>query len=251
MQGVSGSQNSPPGADLFAPALADNINPDEAIHDGRKTLEDIGDQFDSGQYDRMVPSTFAAMNLVALAWARIGWARFLQGQLLESIQYLTSSWQLSQSGTVANRLARVLEKENQRDKARHIFALAVAAGGSDAQNSRDQLLRLSASPEGADKEVVQAGSELLQMRTVKLPSPVAASGRAHFALVFDSSSRPERAEFLDGDPALRGASEKLLERDYPVKFPDVSSVKIVRRATLTCDGSGCAVVLLPADSFTP
>ena len=70
---------------------------------------------------------------------------------------------------------------------------------------------------------------------------------ARFNLVFDSSPRPERAEFVDGDEMLRPAAEQLREKDFPVKFPDVSSVKIVRRAVVSCGAAGCGVELLPIE----
>ncbi len=250
MKSVTGVSTPLAGADLYAPSLGDNANPDEAVHDARQTLDDIGGQFESGEYDRLGAPAFSAMNLVALAWARIGWAKSSRSTTLESMQFLNAAWLLSQSGTVGNRLARVFEKENQRDKARHMFALAAVAGGAETQASREQVIRLSASPEAADQEIKQAGAELLQMRIVKLPA-FATAGSARFALVFDGSSKPERAEFLDGDPSLRSAGDKLREKDYPVKFPDVSSVKIVRRATLSCTSSECSIVLQPLDSLQP
>jgi hypothetical protein len=37
------------------------------------------------------------------------------------------------------------------------------------------------------------------------------------------------------------------EKDFPVRFPDVSSVKIVRRGQLNCGSSGCTIELLPID----
>jgi hypothetical protein len=66
--------------------------------------------------------------------------------------------------------------------------------------------------------------------------------------VFDGSPRPERAEFVDGDESLRTAAEQLREKDFPVRFPDVSSVKIIRRGLLTCGGAGCSIELLSIDS---
>jgi hypothetical protein len=65
--------------------------------------------------------------------------------------------------------------------------------------------------------------------------------------VFDSSPRPERAEFVDGDESLRAAGQQLREKDFPVRFPDVSSVKVVRRGVLSCGGSGCNIELLPIE----
>jgi tetratricopeptide (TPR) repeat protein len=250
MKSVMGSSSPAAGSDIFAPALRDDINPEETIHDARETLDNIGDQFDSGEYDRLGPAAFSSMNLVALAWARLGWARSMQGDLLEGIQFLKSAWMLSQSGTVGNRYARVLEKENQKDNARHMYALAVAAGGPESDTSRQQVVRLAASPDAAANEQAQAAAELLQSRTVKIPG-AGMSGSARFALVFDASSKPSRVQYLDGDAGLQPVGDKLRAQDYPVKFPDASSIKIIRRATVSCDGTGCDAVLLPLDNLQP
>jgi hypothetical protein len=132
-----------------------------------------------------------------------------------------------------------------------MFALAAAAGGPETQASRDQVTRLAASPDDAQKEVGGAAAELLQERTVKLSGMPAVKGSARFALVFEASNQPSRAEYLDGDAAVQGVGDKLRSQSFPVKFPDVSSVKIIRRATVSCDGTGCSAVLLPVESLQP
>lgn len=247
MKSVTGVAASA-GSDMYAAALGDSIDPNQALHDARQTLDQIGDQFDSGEYERLGPSAFSAMNLVALAWARIGWARFLQGDTLEGMQFLNASWMLSQSGSVGNRLARVLEKEGQREKARHMYALAAAAGGAEVQASRQKVAALAATPEAASKEIAQAGAELQQMHTVKLGAVTPGSASARFALVFDSSNKPDRVEYLEGDTILRDAASGLRAKEFPVKFPDVSSIKIVQRGALVCADSQCAITLLPPTS---
>ncbi len=247
LKSVTGS-SSVSGTDLYASALRDDINPNQTWRDARKTLDDIGDQFDSGEFDHPGPSAFHAMDLVSLAWARIGWAKYLQNEYMEALQFLTSAWLLSQSGTVENRLAHVLEKEGQTAALRHALALAVAAGGGDAAASREWLLKLVAGPE-ADKQIADATAELVQMRTVKLPRLPYAGSSAQFALTFDGSNKPERVEWLDGAADLRKAADGLRDQDFPVKFPDVSSVKIIRRATVSCDASACSLVLQPLEGF--
>jgi tetratricopeptide (TPR) repeat protein len=127
LKGLTGSTAGDSGEDIFAAALAPGIDPAQTENDARQVLYDIGEQFDSGNYDRLGPSAFSAMRLVALAWSRIGWAKFLRGESLEAMQFLNSAWLLSQSGTVANRLGQVLEKQGQREKARQMYGLAVAA----------------------------------------------------------------------------------------------------------------------------
>ena len=251
MKGLTGSADSD--QDIFASALKNDIDPTQTENDAQQVLYDIGGQFDSGELDRLGPSAFSSMRLVALAWSRIGWAKFQRGENLAAMQFLTSAWLLSQSGTVGNRLGQVLEKQGQREKARHIYALAAAAGGSadEVQDSRARLAKLTgdlgpAEKSAAEKDIAQAPAELAQARTVKL-GPIVISSKpvtARFNLVFDSSPRPERAEFIDGDESLRSAAEQLREKDFPVRFPDVSSVKIVRRGLLSCGGSRCSIELL-------
>ncbi len=258
MKGLTGSAGGDSGQDIFAAALRDNIDPTETENNAQQVLYDIGGQFDSGELDRLVPSAFSSMRLVALAWARIGWAKFQRGENLAAMQFLTSAWLLSQSGTVANRLGQVLEKQGQTEKARHMYALAAAAGGSDKQDSWARLTKMVPDPVKAGTDVsqatlalMQAQAELVEGRTVKLgPIVTAMSSKpvsARFNLVFDSSPRPERAEFVDGDESLRPAAEKLREKDFPVRFPDVSSVKIIRRGVVSCRGSGCSIELLPIE----
>jgi hypothetical protein len=181
MKSVTGAATLTSGPDLYAASLRDDISLSQTEHDARQTLDNIGEQFDSGEFDRIGPSAFFAMNLVALAWARIGWVKFLQGETMEGMQYLNSSWILSQSGTVGNRLARLLEKEGQRDKARRMYALAVAAGGDEVQASRQAVARLTASSTAADQEIAQVAAELHTARTISLPAIAPGTVSGHFA----------------------------------------------------------------------
>jgi len=254
MKGLTGSSGAGTGQDMYAAALKSDIDAAQTENDAQQVLYDIGGQFDSGELDRLGPSAFSSMHLVALAWARIGWAKFLRGENLAAMQFLNSAWILSQSGTVANRLGQVFEKQGQALKACHTYALAVAAGGpaSEVEDSRARLAKLEANLSPAEKSAVtkdaaQAPSELAQDRTVKLDAITSKSISARFNLVFDSSPRPERAEFVDGDESLRPAAAQLLQKDFPIRFPDVSSVKIVRQGRLTCGAVGCSIELLPLE----
>ena len=139
------------------------------------------------------------------------------------------------------------------------------AGGANAADSRERLTKLVADanilqmnasqPAAVQKEIAQATMELAQSRTVKLGqlksgAITSKKASAKFNLVFDSSPRPERAEFVDGDDSLRSAGEQMRDKDFPVRFPDASSIKIVRHAELTCGSTGCAIELLPIEDET-
>ena len=247
IKSVTGAASAP-GTDLYVSALRDDIDPNQTWREARKTLDDVGDQFDSGEFDRPGPSAFRAMDLVALAWARVGWAKYLQGDYMEALSYLQSAWLLSQSGTVENRVAHVLEKEGQKEGVRHAYALACAAGGGDTAASKAELLKLASGPE-ADKQISDAAAELTKMRTIKLTIQPIAGAQAQFALTFDGSNKPQRVDWLEGSADLRKMADQLREKEYPVRFPDVSSVKIVRQAAVSCDGAGCVLVLQPLEGL--
>jgi len=144
--------------------------------------------------------------------------KWLVGTLVAS-QSLEAAWQLSHSGTVANRLARVYEKTGACDRALHMYALAAAAGGAATQNSREQVAKLN--PAASEKTMSDANVELQKTRVVASPKSAGQKGSAKFALLFDNSSSPDRARFLDGDSALSGQIDALQRTDFPIKFPDV------------------------------
>jgi tetratricopeptide (TPR) repeat protein len=247
MASLTGSTAAVVSNDLFGPALRENADPGQLAHDAEKSLNALGDQFESGEYDRMDANAFAAMDSVALAWARMGWTQFLQGENVTAWQYLEAAWDLSLSGTVANRLARVFEKTGARDRAQHMYALAVAAGGPEAQSSREKVMKLNST--NAARELSQASAELQKMRSVTLPRLTSQAATARFVLLFDNSNTPDRVQFLDGDESLRSAADKLQGTEFSVKFPNVSSIKIIRIGTVSCLASGCTFEFQPLNSM--
>jgi tetratricopeptide (TPR) repeat protein/transglutaminase-like putative cysteine protease len=58
LKGLTGSSTGDSGEDIFAAALAANIDPVQTENDARQVLYDIGEQFDSGDYERLGPSAF-------------------------------------------------------------------------------------------------------------------------------------------------------------------------------------------------
>ena len=247
MASLTGGSTSGSSNDFFAPALREDVDPSQAVHEAEKNLNAISDQFESGEYDHLDANSFSGMDMVALSWARIGWARFLQGDSLVASQFLDAAWELSRSGTVANRLARVYEKTGAKDRARHMYALAVAAGGPEAENSKQQVVKIG--PAGVEKELSQAAAELEKMRSIAITGLPSNSATARFILLFDNSTTPDRVQFLDGDDSLRSAAEKLQGMEFAVRFPDVSSIKIIRLGTVSCRSTGCKLDLQPLNSM--
>jgi len=215
MTSLTGGSTRGPSNDFFAPALREDADPAPAVHEAEKNLNAISDQFESGEYDHLDANSFSAMAMVALSWAPDG---------------LGAIPSRRQSGCLAIPGRRVgTEKTGAKDRARHMYALAAAAGGPEAQNSKQQVVKLG--PVGAEKELSQATTELEKMRSSALTGLLSGSATARFILLFDHSTTPDRVQFLDGDDSLRSAAEKLQGMEFAVRFPDVSSIKIIRLGT--------------------
>src|SRR5439155_9729014 len=119
------------------------------------------DEFDAGAYATEGSDVNAAERLVALQWARIGWAKFLKGGSLgEPLRYLNAAWGLGQAGAVADRLARVYEKGYQPAEAKQWEAMAIAAGGADAEQWKAKLAKLD--PTGAEHDIALARTEMVR-----------------------------------------------------------------------------------------
>ncbi len=240
---IVGSAMPFPDGNIFAAALRDDIDPEQSLRDARDILGDISDQFESGTYTELTPDASSAMQFVALEWARVGWAQFLKGDTLESLRFLNAAWMLSQSGTVANRLAKAYEKAQQPAEAKRMLALAVVAGGADVEQSRAQLQKLD--PAASERDLLQAKADLNKLISIKLSSSSKLSGSAEYTLAFYSSSRPDVAVYRAGAADLRKAEQDVVSASYPVLFPDQTSLKIIRSGKVSCAASGCSISLKP------
>jgi len=119
---------------------------------------------------------------------------------------------------------------------------------ADVQDSRTRLAKLAETD--SQKDTTAGESGLLQARTAKINAGRGKSGQAEFLLTFDGSSTPDSAEFKSGDASLQQVKEALLRAEYPVSFPDLSSLKIVRRGTLTCQATGCQMIFKPLEPIS-
>lgn len=120
-----------------------------------------------------------------------------------------------------------------------MLLLAAAAGGAEAAVSRAQLAKTNAAR--LDADLARAQAELQQTRTVKIRGLSQKSGQAEFVMTFDGSGRPQRVDYRQGDSPLRDAVASLTDNDYPVSFPENSSLKIVRQGVLACSEQGCSL----------
>jgi hypothetical protein len=164
---------------------------------------------------------------------------------------------LSQSATVADHLGQIYERQEKPEKAVHIYRLALATPearipGPASDETRHRLEHLAgtklptrtALPRGDT-----SGTELSQLRSVKLKRLVPGSATAEFFLLFSPGPKLEDVQFISGSEKLRSLGQVLSEAKFEVAFPVGSSARLVRRAIVMCSNIvGCEAVLLTPDT---
>ena len=169
MKGLTGSAGGDSGQDIFAAALKSDIDPAQTENDAQQVLYDIGGQFDSGEFDRLGPSAFSSMRLVALAWARMGWAKFQRGENLAAMQFLTVGVAVEPVGDGRqSSWVRCSKSKDSRRRRATCMRWPWLRAGSDVADSRARLAKAGGDAAAAEKEIAQAPAELVQARTVKL-----------------------------------------------------------------------------------
>jgi len=162
---------------------------------------------------------------------------------------------LQQSPVVADHLGQVYERQKKTGKAIHMYRLALSTPESHSgswDETRHRLEHLTGAKAPTAPDLLRGdpnGSELSELRSVKLKRLVPGSATAEFFLLFGPGPEVEDVEFISGSEELKSAGEVLSEAKFQVAFPEGSSARLVRRAILMCSSvSGCEAVLFTPDS---
>jgi tetratricopeptide (TPR) repeat protein len=207
------------------------------------------------ELSNLLPEDLKCTQKIGMFWDTLGWVHFRLGNLEQAESYVHAAWLLSQSAVIADHLGQIYERQQEKQKAIHMYRLALArlggrAFGDAGQETRHRLEHLTGTktptmPLRGDS----SGSELSQLRSVKLKRLNAGSSSAEFFLLFSPGPKVEDVQFISGSEKLKSAADALSDAKFQVSFPQGSSARLVRRAMLTCSSvSGCEAVLLIPDS---
>jgi tetratricopeptide (TPR) repeat protein len=205
----------------------------------------------------LLPEDLNCTQKIGTFWDTLGWIHFRLGHVDQAESYIHAAWLLSQAAVVADHLGQVYEQQKKAEKAIHMYRLALAtpeahAPGSSWDETRHRLEHLTGTRAPSPLDLLRvdpSGSELSQLRSVKIKRLVPGSATAEFFLLFRPGPKVEDAEFVSGSEKLRSAGPTLLEANFQVSFPEHSAARLVRRAILMCsDASGCEAVLFTPDS---
>ncbi len=207
------------------------------------------------ELSNLLPEDLACTRKIGMFWDTLGWVHFRLGHLDQAESYLHAAWLLAQGEVEADHLGQVYEQQKKTEKAIHMYRLALATpdshGGSwDETRHRLEHLTGAKAPVAPDRlNPNPNGSELSELRSVKLKRLVPGSATAEFFLLFSPGPKVEDVEFISGSEELKSDGEALSEAKFQVAFPEGSSARLVRRAILMCSSvSGCEAVLYTPDS---
>ena len=221
---------------------------ESAIHATATQLEKV-------DLAHLTDAEIAESSNVGAYWDTLGWVYFKKGDLVRAKRYIEAAWLLTGNGEVGDQLAQIYEKSNQKERAIHQCALALA-GEQPTEDTRARLMLLLGGNAQIDEMVSKARAELEKVRSFTLKVPMKQKGSADFLIAMapggktSLSARVEQVRFAGGDESLRSFANELKTIDYGEIFPDATAMKLIRRGTLSCSGSmgSCKFTLLPVES---
>lgn len=229
---------------------------DRAEHYANLTVDSTEALVSKANLRHLTNDVVTATAALPAFWDTLGWVHFQQARMKEAESLIAAAWLLDQRGDEGYHLARIYEKRADKELAIHTYTLALAAGGAP-DDTRSRLATLLGGDAGIDARVKRAGAELLRMRTVSVSKTAAASGKAAFLVLLEttpSGPKAREARFLGGDEKLSAFTEQLRAAKFPAILPPQTKARIVLRGVLDCVAKAAACNFVfdrPRDLLVP
>ena len=220
--------------------LADHsLELDKALQYAESTVSTTAASLRNVELSNLSLDNLNAVASIGAYWDTLGWVYFQKGDGAKALDFVQASWLLNQHGEVGDHLAQIYEKRGEKDRAIHMFALALAAPHS-VPETRARLVILLGGNTGIDERVKQAQTELASIRTLPAGKLLKEDAQADFFVLLSpggKNAKVDAVKFISGSEKLRPFVAKLRDLEYGPMFPDASPIRLVRRGTLSCSAS--------------
>ncbi|HXT73686.1 MAG TPA: tetratricopeptide repeat protein [Candidatus Angelobacter sp.] len=223
-----------------------NVALDRAEHYANLTVDSTEALMKNVNLRHLTNDVVTATAALPSFWDTLGWVHFQQARTKEAETLIAATWLLDQRGDEGYHLARIYEKRGDKELAIRTYTLALAAGGAP-DDTRARLAKLLGGDTAIDARVKRAAAELLRMRTVSVSKTGAATGKAAFLVLLETTPNGPKvrdARFLGGDEKLSAFAEQLRAAKFPAVLPPQTKAQILLRGVLDCAAktAACAFV---------
>jgi tetratricopeptide (TPR) repeat protein/transglutaminase-like putative cysteine protease len=171
----------------------------------------------------------AAADLLYAVWDTKGWVEFKRGNLDAAERYILAAWNARGAGEVAQHLGEIAEKRGMKDEAIRYYIAALAVD-SPSMEARSRLAALGVTGD-LESRISAARAEQKTQRTRKLSASGKGSGDF---FVLATPAKTEQVKFVSGEPEVQALADSVKSADLGIVFPDASSVRALRRGTVSC-----------------
>jgi tetratricopeptide (TPR) repeat protein len=206
-----------------------NVQLDRASQYSDAAINSIETQLRDVNLDNLRLQDVFMANLLYNVWDTKGWVEYKRGNLDLAERYTRAAWEANGNGNIAQHLGELAEKRGSKDEAIRYYVFALT-GASPSVEARDRLTALDVTSD-LDSRVEKARGELQAMRTRKLSAT--GKGTGDF-FVLASPAKNDQVKFVGGDTDIKGLTDVVKSANLDIRFPDPSSVRALRRGTVTC-----------------
>jgi Flp pilus assembly protein TadD len=202
-----------------------------AVEEAEREMNKVELPFDSLALQRA--------NAVAWFWDTLGWVKFRKGDFSGAEKYVVAAAQVLAHPAEFEHLGEICEMARHSNDAADAYAMALALVpanhdlNDDERKARDRLTALLGGGSLEDR-VQQARTKMAGRSSVQIPNKSRLVGVLQYAVIIGPGSKLTDIEPLGAADSLAGLRGDLLAASMPQSFPDDTTQKFARIATLTC-----------------
>ena len=187
-------------------------------------------------------------------WDTLGWVKFQKGDLTAAEKYVSAAAQFVANSSGSKNLGEIYEAQGRKSDAEEAYAEALALVpatremNDDEKRARKQLATLLGRESLIEERVRQAQRRMEARRSVQIPNEARAEGLVQYIVIIGPGSRITEIQPISPDDPLFELKDALRRARVPQAFPDDTTQKLPRTATLSCPrkASPCQLTLMPA-----
>jgi tetratricopeptide (TPR) repeat protein len=193
-------------------------------------------------------------SFLAGLWDTLGWVKFQEGDLPAAEKYVSAAAQFVADSGGSEHLGEIYEAQGRKDDAAEAYAEALALAptkrepNDDEKKARAQLAKLLGGESLIEDRVKQARVNMEARRSVSILNPSLAVGLVQYVVIIGPGSRVMEMEAVSPDDPLSPLKDAVRSVKVPQAFPDDTTQKLPRTATLSCPRVDvpCQLTLMPA-----